>query len=164
MRALGIDPGTIVTGYGVVEEEDSRLFYVESGTISVPQRMPLSKRLQTMNGRIGEIMDRCKPQAVALESSFYAKNVQTTIRLGQVSGVILLAAENAGLPIFEYTPLAVKLSAVGYGAARKEQVYQMICHLLKLRQEPDSHHASDALAVAICHLHSYRIKELTGRT
>ena len=163
MRAIGIDPGTIVTGYGVVEEESSRLCYVESGTIEVPQRMPLSKRLQTMHGRLVEIIGRCKPQAVVFESSFYAKNVQTTIRLGQISGVILLTAENAGLPVCEYTPLAVKLSVVGYGAARKEQVHQMICHLLKLRQEPDSLHASDALAVASCDLHSYRMKDLAGR-
>ena len=163
MRALGIDPGTIVTGFGVVEEEDGRLFHVDSGTVMAPQKMEIEKRLHLIHGRIIEVLDRHKPQAVVLESSFYAKNVQTTLRLGQIGGVLLLAAASVNVPVFEYTPMAVKLSVVGYGAAKKEQVYQMVGRLLQLNPMPDSHHASDALAVAVCHLHSYKMRELTGR-
>lgn len=163
MRALGIDPGTIASGYGVVEEEDSRLFPVDCGTVVVSQRLSISKRLQIMYVRFEEVIQRHKPDAIILESSFYAKNVLTTIRLGQIHGVLLLAAENAGVPIFEYTPLAVKMAVVGYGVAKKEQVGQMVGHLLNMKALPDSHHATDALAVAICHLHSYKMKELVGR-
>jgi crossover junction endodeoxyribonuclease RuvC len=162
MRALGVDPGTVVTGYGLVEEEDARLFHLESGAIAASQRSDVAKRLRLMYSRMEGLVARYKPDAFVLESSFYAKNVHTTIRLGQISGVMLLLAESAGIPVYEYSPMEVKLSVVGYGAAKKEQVYQMIGHLLKMEKMPDSHHATDALAVAVCHLHSRKMKELSG--
>lgn len=154
MRALGVDPGTIVTGFGLVEEEDNHLFYISSGTINSPQKSDISRRLQWIYNEIDKIINTYRPDAVVIEKGFYSKNVQTVVKLAQVNGIIMLASVNAATPVFEYTPLEVKLSVVGYGAARKEQVQHMVSHILKIDRPIASHHAADAIAVAICHLHS----------
>ncbi len=159
MRALGVDPGTVVTGYGLVDEEDNQLFHVSSGTIQFPQKSDISRRLQQIHIEIDKIIQACKPDAVVIEKGFYSKNVQTLVRLSQVSGVIMLTSVNSGISLFEYTPLEVKQSVVGYGAAKKEQVQHMVGKILRMEAPPGSHHASDALAIAICHLNSYKFRE-----
>jgi crossover junction endodeoxyribonuclease RuvC len=162
MRVLGIDPGTVVTGYGVIDEEDQRLFYVASGGINTTSKLSVSKRLKKIFDGLTVVIEDYQPQAVVVENTFVAKNMQTALKLGQARGVALLAAEHAGLPVFEYTPTQVKLAVTGYGAASKIQVQGMVHKLLKLNRIPDSHHAADALAAAICHLHSAKIRELTS--
>jgi crossover junction endodeoxyribonuclease RuvC len=160
MRVLGVDPGTVVTGYGVVDEEDQRLFFVASGGISTSAKSSVAKRLKKIFDDLTVVINDYQPQAVVVENTFVAKNMQTALKLGQARGVALLAAEHAGLPVFEYTPMQVKLAVTGYGAASKIQIQGMIHKLLKLNRIPDSHHAADALAAAICHLHSARMREL----
>ncbi len=160
MRVLGIDPGTVVTGYGVIDEEDQRLFFVASGGISTSSKFSVSKRLKKIFDELTVVIEDYQPSAVVVENTFVAKNMQTALKLGQARGVALLAAEQAGLPVFEYTPMQVKLAVTGYGAASKIQVQGMVHKLLKLSRIPDSHHAADALAAAICHLHSAKMREL----
>ena len=166
MRALGVDPGSIVTGFGLVDEEDNHLFHISSGTIDLAQKSQksqkyeMSSRLQHIYVEIDKLIHAHKPDALIIEKGFYSKNVQVLIKLSQVNGVIILASVNAGIHLFEYTPLEVKQSVVGYGAAKKEQVQYMVRHILRLDAPPSSHHAADALALAICHLHSSKIREM----
>jgi len=160
MRVLGIDPGTVVTGYGVIDEENQRLIFVASGGISTSSKLSIAKRLKKIFDELTVVLEDYEPLAVAIENTFVAKNMQTALKLGQARGVALLAAEHAGQPVFEYTPMQVKLAVTGYGAANKIQVQGMVQKLLKLSRIPDSHHAADALATAICHLHSAKIREL----
>jgi len=160
MRILGVDPGTVVTGYGVIDEEDQRLFFVASGGISTSSKFSVSKRLKKIFDELTIVIEDYQPRAVVVENTFVAKNMQTALKLGQARGVALLAAEQAGLAVFEYTPMQVKLAVTGYGAASKIQVQGMVHKLLKLSRIPDSHHAADALAAAICHLHSAKMREL----
>ncbi|MEK6713774.1 MAG: crossover junction endodeoxyribonuclease RuvC [Nitrospirota bacterium] len=160
MRALGVDPGTVVTGFGLVDEEDNQLFHVTSGTIQLSQKSDIGVRLQQIYVEIEKLIHAHKPDAVVIEKGFYSKNVQTLVRLSQVNGVIMVTSVNAGISAFEYTPLEVKQSVVGYGAAKKEQVQHMVGKILRLETPPKSHHASDALAIAICHLNSYKFREL----
>lgn len=160
MRALGVDPGTVVTGYGLVDEEDHQLFHVTSGTIQFPQKSSIYNRLQQIYIEIDKLIQANRPDAVVVEKGFYSKNVQTLVRLSQVNGVIMLTSVNAGVSLFEYTPLEVKQSVVGYGAAKKEQVQHMVGKILRLDAAPVSHHESDALAIAICHLNSCKFREL----
>ncbi|MBI5193956.1 MAG: crossover junction endodeoxyribonuclease RuvC [Nitrospirae bacterium] len=154
MLALGIDPGTTDTGYGLVESRGSNLFIQSYGTIKASKKFDMSRRLQAIYLEVEKIINTHKPDAVIIEKGFYSKNVQSTIKLAQVNGVIMLASVNAGVPVFEYTPLEVKLAVVGYGAAKKEQVQHMVYHILKLKEPVDTDHAADALAVAICHINS----------
>ncbi|MBI5756355.1 MAG: crossover junction endodeoxyribonuclease RuvC [Nitrospirae bacterium] len=166
MRALGVDPGSIVTGFGLVDEEDNHLFHISSGTINLAQKSQksqkseMSSRLQHIYVEIDKLIHAHKPDALIIEKGFYSKNVQVLIKLSQVSGVIILASVNAGIKLFEYTPLEVKQSVVGYGAAKKEQVQYMVNQILRLDTPTSSHHAADALALAICHLNSSKIREM----
>lgn len=153
MRALGVDPGTTVSGFGLVDEEDNHLFHISSGTIHSTQKVEIGRRLQLIYSEVDKLIHAYKPDAVIIEKGFYSKNVQTVIKLAQVNGIIMLASLNAAIPVFEYTPLEVKLAVVGYGAAKKEQVQHMVSQILRIDKPVASHHAADALAVAICHLH-----------
>ncbi|MBI3812795.1 MAG: crossover junction endodeoxyribonuclease RuvC [Nitrospirae bacterium] len=164
MRVIGIDPGIVTTGYGVVDEENHRLIYVASGSISTAAKQPLPKRLKKIYDELLAVFQAMKPAAVAVENTFVTKNFQSGLKLGQARGIALLAAEQYGVPVFDTTPTEVKQAVVGYGAARKDQVGVMVGRLLDLKSPPDSDHASDALAVAICYLHSARIWELTSRS
>jgi len=163
MRVIGIDPGIVTTGYGVVDEENHRLIYVASGSISPAAKDPLPKRLKKIYDELSAVFLAMKPAAAAVEDTFVAKNFQSGLKLGQARGIALLAAEQYGVPVFDTTPTEVKQAVVGYGAARKDQVEVMVGRLLGLKSPIDSHHAADALAVAICYLHSARIRELTKR-
>ncbi len=153
MKILGIDPGSLVTGWGVVERAGAgRLVHVCHGQISAGAGMPLSERLFAVSEGLRAVMEEHTPQAVSVESVFFAKNVKSAVMLGHARGVALMSAASFGLPVFEYAPMAVKKAVTGYGAATKDQVQKMVKALLKVPEAagPD---ASDALAIAICHIH-----------
>jgi crossover junction endodeoxyribonuclease RuvC len=155
MRVLGIDCGTEYTGYGVVElRPDDSLLCLTCGAIKLSPRDPMSTRLGTIFKQIGLIIEEHRPDNVAIEDVFYALNVKSALKLGQVRGVAMLAASCAGLEVSEYSPLSIKSAVVGYGRAEKEQVQHMVTRLLKLAEVPQPPDAADALAIAICHLHT----------
>ena len=155
MRILGVDPGSITTGFGVVDYERGRLTLVEQGSISTPRGAELPERLARIHDAIRTVITRTTPAAVAVESPFAGQNAKSLIQLSHARGVILLAAAEAMLEIFEYSPRSVKSAVVGYGGAEKEQVAKMVRMLLPacaaLKMSID---ASDALAIAICHAHT----------
>ena len=155
MRILGIDPGTLVMGYGVVEEGQRELSHVANGTIAPVGE--LARRLTDLYDGLREVIRTYAPDAVAMESPFFAKNVVTTLKLGQVQGVVVLAATHAALDSCSYTPMEVKSAVAGYGKATKGQVREMVKRLLRI-DGPLSLDASDALAVAICHLNTAELK------
>jgi crossover junction endodeoxyribonuclease RuvC len=160
MRVLGIDCGTEYTGYGIVDLlADDRLSYVDCGAIKLSPREPMSKRLALINTRLQQLIAEHHPDRAAIEDVFYAVNVKSALKLGQVRGVAMLAAATAGLEVAEYSPLSIKSAVVGYGKAEKHQVQQMVMRLLNLDQAPESPDAADALAIAICHLHTAATKE-----
>jgi crossover junction endodeoxyribonuclease RuvC len=156
MRVLGIDPGTQVMGYGVVEEERGQLRPVGKGTIAPRGELP--ERLECIYNGLQEVIRTFSPDAVVMESPFYAKNVLSTLKLGQVQGVVVLAANHASLNSCSYTPMEVKAALVGYGRATKAQVREMVKRLLGIDGALPLD-ASDALAVAICHIHTAELKE-----
>ncbi len=151
VRILGIDPGLVVTGFGVLDKTGQKLSYVTSGRIKTPNA-ELAQRLKTILDGLNEVIAACEPQQVALEKVFVNANPQTTLLLGQARGTAICAAVMHGLPVAEYTALQVKQAVVGNGHARKEQVQEMVRRLLKLGGNP-SPDAADALACAICHAH-----------
>ena len=154
MRVLGIDPGTAVVGFGVVDAGSAgapgRL--IECGALRTPARDALSVRLRAIHQGIHELITRHRPDVIAVESVFYGTNVRTTIALAHARGVILLAAEQSALPIAEYTPATIKQTVVGRGAARKPQVGYMVAQLLRLKTAPSPSDAADGVAVALTHL------------
>src|SRR6266581_7905819 len=155
MRVLGIDCGTEYTGYGVVELSASgELLCLLCGAIKLSPSEPLPLRLSRIFDRLNEIIQEHHPDYVAIEDIFYAVNVKSALKLGQVRGVAMLAAASAGLEVAEYSPLSIKSAVVGYGKAEKHQVQQMVTRLLNLDQIPEPADAADALAIAICHLHT----------
>jgi crossover junction endodeoxyribonuclease RuvC len=155
MRVLGIDCGTEYTGYGVVELcEDGQLLCLTCGAIKLSTRDTLPFRLAEIFARLGAIIQELRPDNVAIEDVFYALNVKSALKLGQVRGVAMLAASSAGLAVSEYAPLTIKSAVVGYGKAEKQQVQHMVMRLLKLAEIPKPADAADALAIAICHLHT----------
>ncbi len=155
MRVLGVDPGTRATGYGVIETGNGapgmgRL--IECGVITFARHSPLPRRLHQLHVQIADLIARHRPSALALENAFYHKNVQTTLVLGHARGVILLAAEEAGLAIAQYPPATVKKTVVGAGGAPKAQVGAVVARLLKLKQAPAPADAADGVAVALTHI------------
>ena len=155
MIVLGIDCGTECTGYGVVEQTESDdLICLNAADIRLNPRTPMCERLLTISTSLSEIIRRYRPDTVAIEDVFYAANVKSALKLGQVRGVAMMTAAQAGLPVCEYAPLAIKSAVVGYGRAEKIQVQQMVARLLRLGEIPESPDAADALAIAICHLHT----------
>ena len=155
MRILGIDPGTSVTGYGVVETGNGapglgRL--VECGVLRFARTSPLPRRLAELHGGVADLIRKHRPTALAMERAFYHKNVQTTLVLGHAWGVVLLAAEQAGLEVAAYPPAMVKKSVAGTGAAAKGQVAAMVARLLRLKQAPRPSDAADGVAVALTHI------------
>ncbi len=155
MRTLGVDPGSVVTGYGVVDGVGQKLIHVSSGFLKVGKRPSFPERLSAIYQGLTEIIDEHDPEVMAIESLFFSKNVKSAILLGHARGVAILAGVNAGLDIYEYSPLEIKQSVVGYGRADKGQVQEMIRILLSLKETPESNMA-DALAVAVCHLNTAR--------
>jgi crossover junction endodeoxyribonuclease RuvC len=153
MRVLGIDPGTAILGFGVVESEAGRpARLIECGILATKARDPLPSRLRVIHDGITALLARHQPDVMAVESVFYARNVRTTMVMSHARGVVLLAAEEAGVLIAEYTPAMVKKAVVGRGAALKPQVGYMVAQLLRLRQAPEPADAADGVAIALTHL------------
>ena len=154
MRVMGIDPGSSCTGYGIIEEIKSSLKVVHWGSVRSKSRQPFPQRLKFIYDELCMVIRKFDPDEVAIEDMFFATNVKSALKLGQTRGVAVLSAVNEEKPIFEYSPLEVKQSVVGYGRAEKFQVQDMVTSILKLKEKPEPLDASDALAVAICHIHS----------
>jgi crossover junction endodeoxyribonuclease RuvC len=158
MRVFGIDCGTEITGFGVVETDEAarlpRLQMMAMGAIRLSKTKSLPVRLEQVFRELGAELERWQPDAVAIEEVFYSVNAKSALKLGQVRGVALLAAACQGLPVAEYAPLKIKSSVVGYGLAKKEQVQFMVARLLNLDEIPQPADAADALAIAICHIHT----------
>ena len=150
---LGIDPGSVVSGYGVIREDGSRLNCIEAGVVRTPSRQPFAQRLLLIHEGLVEVIQRLRPDEVAVESVFHAKHAASALKLGQARGVALLAVIQAGLPLHEYPPARVKQAVTGSGRAGKDQVKMMVETLLGQRFDLPVD-ATDALAVAICHLHA----------
>lgn len=146
---LGVDPGSRATGYGLVAADGEQLRHVASGCISLAPTLPHSRRLTKIYLRLQDLLAEYQPQALVVEEVFLAHNVQSTIKLGQVRGIILLAAGQANLPVFEYSPLVLKKAIVGYGQATKTQMLLMVEKLLNLKLS--NHNTADALALSLCH-------------
>jgi crossover junction endodeoxyribonuclease RuvC len=155
--ALGLDPGTATTGYGLVQlHRDGSLEAVDFGVITTPKELPAPERLDLLYQRLNQILDQHHPETAAVEKLFFQKNVSTAIGVGQARGVMLLALAQKGLEVAEYTPNEVKQAVAGYGSADKRQVQEMVRVLLVLPEIPKPDDAADALAIAICHLNTNR--------
>jgi crossover junction endodeoxyribonuclease RuvC len=155
VRIFGIDPGSDRTGYGCLETDGSRHRLVLSGAIAAPAAAGFPDKLLAIHRRLSALLAECRPDCVAIETLFHANNVRSALKLGHARGVAVLAAVEAGLTVVEYTPAEIKLAVVGYGRAEKHQVQQMVKLILGLTAAPSPHDAADALAVAICHVHSH---------
>ncbi|MFC2023544.1 crossover junction endodeoxyribonuclease RuvC [Chloroflexota bacterium] len=162
MLVLGIDPGTAITGFGLVREEDDNLALVDAGVITTPASQPLATRLQTIYCGLTKVVQGSRPDAAAVEELFFSRNVRTALSVGHARGVVLLALADADLPISEYKPLEVKQAITGYGGADKRQVQEMVRLLLGLDEAPQPDDAADAVAVAVCHIHSARMAALVA--
>ena len=156
---LGIDPGTRITGYGVIKLNHPQLEPLDFGCIRPPVNLELPARYLALFNALEKLLDLYSPNAVAVETQFVYKNVQSAIKLGMARGVVLIAAAKRGIPIYEYTPKKAKLAVVGTGSASKNQVQRMIQLLLKLPILPEPEDAADALALAICHANSLQFKD-----
>ncbi len=150
MRILGLDPGVNRTGYGILDAED--LGVIDFGVISVPLRAPLPSKLKAISTGIEDIIQQYRPEVAACETIFYGKNIKAALIMGHARGAVLLTAEKSGLQVVEYSPLEVKRAVAGRGRASKEQVRFMVESILDLKEQLKDMDASDALAVAICHL------------
>ncbi|HVP20983.1 MAG TPA: crossover junction endodeoxyribonuclease RuvC [Anaerolineaceae bacterium] len=163
MLALGIDPGTATTGYGLVREApQGTLEVVDFGVILTPAGEKPEIRLLLLYNELKKFLLLHRPETVAVEKLFFQRNVTTAISVGQARGIILLCMAEAGIQVFEYSPLEVKQAVAGYGGAQKKQVQQMVKAILNLDRIPQPDDAADALAIAICHLHSNRLAGLVN--
>ena len=162
MRVFGIDPGSERTGYGCVETDGSHHRIVVWGAIRSPALASFPDKLLLIHSRLTGILDECRPDSAAIENLFHSVNVRSALKLGHARGVAMLAAVEAGVPVFEYSPAEIKRAVVGYGRAEKPQVQQMVKLLLGLAEVPSPYDAADALAVAICHVHAQRPARAVG--
>ena len=153
MKVLGIDPGSEVLGWGIVEGSGQKYQLIDFGTIKSSPRAQFSKRLLKIADGVEKLFTEFQPDVLSIEEAFYAVNVNVALKLGHVRGAVLVVAERAGVEIGEYSPRLIKQTVVGYGNAEKHQVQEMVRLLLKLQKVPEPHDAADALAVAICHFH-----------
>lgn len=154
MVILGIDPGYAIVGCGVIDYTANRFKTIDYRAVTTDAKMPFELRLKHIYDSVTQLIDTFRPDALAIEELFFTNNQKTAIAVGEARGVILLAAVNRGVPIYEYTPLQVKLGVVGYGKAVKKQVMEMTRVLLALEKVPKPDDVADALAIAICHAHS----------
>ncbi len=163
MKVLGIDPGTVVMGYGVIESSDDRVTLVDYGALSTPARSSIGERLSSLFNQLSEVVSQCQPDAVAVEQPFLAKNVKAALAIGKAQAVAILVAANRGIPTYEYTPTQIKRMVANYGASSKEQVQEMVRLQLGLSEVPEPNDAADALAVALCHLSETHLSNLLAR-
>jgi len=162
MLVLGVDPGSHVTGYGLVEKKNNQLICIDSGQVTSSAKIPFYDRIHKIFKAMAEIMERYRPGEMSIEDVFYAKNIQSSLKLGHARGAVLIAAVQCGVRIFEYTPVEIKKSVVGYGRATKEQVNSMVRIILNLKTTPKLD-TSDALAAAICHINTSRFNSIAGK-
>ncbi len=163
MRILGIDPGTIAMGYGVIESRDDKIALIECGALTPPARSPIGERLSYLFNQLVEIVLRSHPDAVAIEQPFMAKNVKSALVIGKAQAIAILAAANKGIPTYEYSPAQIKQRVANYGASSKEQIQEMVRLQLGLSQVPQPNDAADALAVALCHLSEMHLSNLLAK-
>ena len=163
MIILGIDPGTVIMGYGVIETEEDKLSLVDYGVFKNPERSSIGERLSYFYGELLKIISRYQPDAVAVEQPFVAKNARSALAIGRAQAIAILAAANKGIPVYEYTPAEVKQRVADYGASSKEQIQEMVKLQLELSEVPQPSDAADALAVAICHLRAVHLQSLLAR-
>ncbi len=166
MRILGVDPGTLITGYGVIECEPRSMALVDYGTIRMKPSWTLPKRLEEIHTRLIAVIEQTMPDEFAIESAFYARNVQSTLKLGHARGVAILAAVLRQIPTAEYAPREIKKAVTGNGGATKDQVEYMVMRLLRMTEQHQTQDATDALAIAICHagkVHSPRSRSRSWR-
>lgn len=162
MRVLGIDPGSRITGYGIVEQQGNRLIHIDNGAIFTDKAADFPGRLKHIFDGLLEVIEQYKPDEVAIENIFFSTNVQSALKLGQARGAAIVAAVHAGLPVAEYTALQVKQAVVGEGKADKSQVQKMLKALLNLPEIAQAD-ASDAMAVAVCHINSSTLTSTIGK-
>jgi crossover junction endodeoxyribonuclease RuvC len=151
MRIIGIDPGTGILGFGVIEVEKDKATMIDAGVIRTPVKEDDAVRLQTIFDELSEIIEATKPDQMSVEKLFFAQNVTTAMTVAQARGVVLLCGRRAGLEIFEYTPLQIKQALTGYGRAEKRQIQEMVRTVLQLKEIPKPDDCADALAAAITH-------------
>ncbi len=162
MRILGIDPGFAIVGCGVIDYVGNKFSVVHYSAVTTKAGGKLEDRLKSIYDGVCDMIDTYKPECIAVEELFFNTNAKTAIQVGQARGVILLAAVNKGVEVYEYTPLQVKQAVVGYGRAEKLQVQQMVKSILNLKEIPKPDDVADGLALAICHAHSYKMGALAG--
>jgi len=163
MVIVGVDPGYAIMGYGAVRHEGGRFKVLEQGCVETPARAPMESRLLKIHAGLTEVLERVRPDALAVEKLFFNTNTTTAMGVAQARGVILVAAAALGVPVAEYTPLQVKTAVTGYGRGDKSQVQQMVRILLGLPAPPKPDDVADALAVAICHAHSGKLLSYRAR-
>lgn len=163
MIVLGIDPGTIIMGYGVVENQDGNISLVKYGVLNPPSRSPIGERLSYIYKNLMEIIIKFQPREIAIEEPFFARNARTAFTIGRAQAVAILSAANSNIPCFEYTPAEIKQRVANYGASGKEQVQQMVMLQLGMSQIPEPSDAADALAVALCHIQVRHLEILLNR-
>ena len=159
---IGIDPGTLKTGYGIIAVAGAVYRAIDYGCITPPPKEMLSKRYLIIFNAIEELLERYRPEALAVETQYVDKNVQSALKLGQARGMAIIAARRKGIPIYEYAPTQAKKAVVGKGGASKAQVQAMVQVLLELKTAPTPHDAADALAIALCHAHHVKYNALGG--
>jgi len=159
VTVLGIDPGTATTGFGLVRSIAGKLEPIDAGVLLTTPDMAIEQRLLSIHADVHTLLERHQPDAVAIERLFFDRNVTNALSVGRAIGVILLAVAESGRGVVEYTPMQVKTAVTGYGGADKAQVQAMVVRLLGLQETPKPDDAADALAVAICHAHSHRLRE-----
>lgn len=162
MLILGIDPGTVITGYGLIKFENSVFIAVDYGCIKPDPKWKLSDRYLHIYNGIEELLEKYAPDALVIETQFVGKNPQSAIKLGMARGIIMIAAKKRGIPVFEYAPTKAKLAVTGNGKSSKFEVQRMMQLLLNLKEIPTPEDAADALSIAICHANSLRYKTLTA--
>ena len=155
MRIIGIDPGYAIVGYGVIDYIGNKFKIVEYGTITTESNQNMNERFKSIHDDLNTIIERTKPEFLAIEELFFNSNQKTAINVAQARGVLLLSALNHGISVHEYTPLQVKQAVVGYGRAEKKQVQLLVKSILGLEKVPKPDDTADALAIAVCHAHSY---------
>jgi len=160
MKILGIDPGTVVMGYGVIEVGDGEPVFIECGVIKPPARSSIGERLSFLYKNLMEIISTYSPDVIAIEEPFVAKNARTALAIGRAQAVAILSAANCNIPSFEYTPARIKQRVATYGASSKEQVQEMVRLQLGLDNVPEPNDAADALAVALCHMGEAHVNDL----
>jgi crossover junction endodeoxyribonuclease RuvC len=162
MRVIGVDPGSRICGYGVLETRNGELVHIESGCISPPNKFSLPLRLKIIFEGLREVIDRSSPDVMSIEDVFFSKNSRSALKLGEARGVALLAATISGIPVHEYAPAEVKLALTGQGRANKIEVQKMISLILGVTKW-DTKDSSDAVAIALCHINTSQINERFGR-